>query len=128
VKEYMLNVDKLKTLSVERIIVDDEGPGQVYFASGLPKAAFDELCGEALVDGKWERRGANETLDLFGYCEAARVQLQPERATIKWDVRRPVWARPVKLEEADPLSARRKGSLSTEGLSPIQRLAAINRS
>ena len=128
VKEYNLNVDKLKTLSVERIVVDDDGPGQVYFATGLPKAAFDELAGEALVDGKWERRGANETLDLFGYAEAARIQLQPERATIKWEVKRPVWARPVKLEDADPLSARRKGALSKEGLSPIERLAAINRS
>lgn len=127
IKEFTLNVDKLKALSVERLVVDDGGPGQVYFARGLPKALYDELCGEVLVDGAWERRGANESLDLFGYCEAARIQLQPERATIKWETRRPVWARPVKLEDAKPLTAKRRGAASIGKGSPLDKLAELNR-
>jgi phage terminase large subunit GpA-like protein len=126
VKEFTLNVDKLKMLSVERLLVDDAGPGQVAFAKGLPKAAYDELCGEALVDGKWERRGANETLDLFGYCEAARIQLQPERSDIKWETRRPVWARPVPLEEGNPIAAKPKSALAKESTAR-GRLAQLNR-
>jgi phage terminase large subunit GpA-like protein len=126
VKEFTLNVDKLKSLSVNRLAVDDGDAGQVFFARGLPKAVFDELCGEALVDGKWERRGANETLDLFGYCEAARIQLQPERVTIKWDTRPPVWARPVSLEDTVPLAVQKSGSIST-GNSAMSKLADLNR-
>lgn len=125
VKEYNLNVDKLKAQTVERMIVTDGGPGQVHFAHGLPKSVFDELCGEVQIDGKWERRGANETLDLFGYCEAARIQLQPERADIKWETRPPVWARPVPLGGDEETKAR--GAKTKKTSTPLDRLAAINR-
>lgn len=145
VKEYTLNVDKLKALSVERLLVDDDGPGQAHFADGLPRAAFDELCGEIFVDGKWQRRGANETLDLFGYCEAARIQLQPERADIRWDddhrgpARPPVWARPVPIDPSAPLgtgnetagarhpAARGTKDRKRKSETPLERMARLNR-
>ena len=95
--EWDLGVHKLKLLAAERLAVDDGGPGQCYFAEGLPRAVFDELAGEALIDGKWERRGANETFDLFGYAEAVRLMLKPDRADINWNIK-PIWARPVALD------------------------------
>ncbi|WP_374139531.1 terminase gpA endonuclease subunit, partial [Sphingomonas sp.] len=107
VLEWDLGVHKLKTLSVERLAVTDGQPGQCYFATGLPQSTFAEFTGEVLIDGKWERRGPNESLDLFGYAEAVRLMLRPDRADIKWDVRRPIWARPVPIERAAdaPISA-----------------------
>lgn len=141
VKEYPLNVHKLKMQSIERLAVDDGGPGQVVFAHGLPKSTFDELCGEVMVDGKFERRGANEALDLFGYAEAARILLQPERAEIRWrDDERgpaypPVWARPVPFETGDETEAedghdRTKPKRKTKQparKTSLDRLAALNR-
>lgn len=120
-KAVQLGVHKLKTLSVERLAVDDDGPGQCYFADGLPRSAFDEFAGEVLIDGKWQRRGANETLDLFGYAEAVRQMLQPDRSDIKWALRRPIWARPIEQ------SARAFDEAPTEKISTRDRLAALNR-
>lgn len=102
VLEWDLGVHKLKTLSVERLAVTDGMPGQCFFADGLPKSTFAEFTGEVLIDEKWERRGPNESLDLFGYAEAVRLMLRPDRADIKWDVRRPVWARPVPIGAVEP--------------------------
>lgn len=130
IMEFTLNVDKIRALTVERLHVEDAGPGQVYFADGLARAAFDELAGERqLEDGKWERHGANEMLDIFGYCEAARVMLGPERSTIKWDADKkspaklPIWARPVAIGESlkmevKPMEPRQRG---------LDRLAALNK-
>lgn len=136
VKEYTLNVDKLKMQAIERLAVDDGGPGQVHFAQGLPKSCFDELCGEVMVDGKFERRGANEALDLFGYAEAARILLQPERAEIRWrdddrgPARPPVWARPAPLEQGDDEPAagtKTKKKKPGRKTTSLDRLAEINR-
>ncbi|HEX5183597.1 MAG TPA: terminase gpA endonuclease subunit [Allosphingosinicella sp.] len=99
VLEWDLGVSKLKELTLERLAEAEGGPGQVTFADGLPRSTFDEFAGEALIDGKWERRGPNESLDLFAYAEAVRLMLRPERADIRWDVRPPVWARPVAIEQ-----------------------------
>jgi phage terminase large subunit GpA-like protein len=129
VKEHTINVDKLKMQAIERLAVEDGGPGQVHFATGLPKSTYDELCGEVMVDGKFERRGANETLDLFGYGEAARISLQPERAEIRWldddrgPAKPPVWARPVPLE-ADGTTKKQTTKRKTTS---ADRLAEINR-
>jgi phage terminase large subunit GpA-like protein len=131
VKEWTLNVDKLKALVVERLAIEEDGPGYVGFADGLPRSLYDELAGEVLIDGKWERHGANEALDLSGYNEAVRILLQPERADIKWDTRPPVWARPVALNDEDedepasvsPLVA----AAANQKMSPVDRLAALNR-
>lgn len=103
--EWTLNVDKLRFLEFERLAVEDDGPGAVYFGEGLPRAAFEELAGEQWQDGKWVRHGNNETLDLLGYAEAARQMLKPERSTIQWfadekgPARLPIWAKPVSVGE-----------------------------
>ena len=102
VLEWDLGVHKLKTLAIERVATTDGGPGQCYFADGLPSSVFAEYSGEVLIDGKWERRGPNEQLDLDAYCEAVRLMLRPDRADIKWETRRPVWARPVEVAEQTP--------------------------
>lgn len=72
----------------------------------MPDKAYEELFNEVLIDGSWVRNGPNETLDLMGYTEAARLMLQPDRKTIVWDDpdKRPAWARPVSLqpEGGDP--------------------------
>lgn len=120
--EFNLNVDALKAKEVERLAAT-EGPGTVLFADGLPDNAYTELAGEVLIDGQWERRGANETLDLLGYSEAVRILLDPDRADIKWETRPPVWARPIPLKaEADAAPA--QGGVK---MSAIDRLAALNR-
>lgn len=106
VREFNLNVDKLKALSASRLQVDDGGPGHCYFADDLPRSVFEELCAEKMLDGKWERHGANEAFDLFGYCEAGRIILDPDRTDIKWNIRRPVWARPVKVVFDTPAPGR----------------------
>ena len=97
---FSLGVSRLKELAVERLATQDGGPGQCYFARGLATSAFDEFFGERQVGGKWERSGPNESLDLFGYAEAGRLLLKPEREDINWTdtAKMPVWARPVPLE------------------------------
>lgn len=94
--EYDLGVSKLKEQAVERLAVTDGGPGQCEFAEGIATNHFDEYFGEVQKDGKWERSGPNESLDLFGYEEAARQHMGPDRKDIKWDEGKlPPWARPV---------------------------------
>jgi phage terminase large subunit GpA-like protein len=95
VMEFDLGVHRLKSQAVERLGVTDGGPGQCFFADRLPRSTFAEFTGEVLIDGTWERRGPNESLDLFGYAEAVRLMLRPDRADIKWNIRRPIWAQPV---------------------------------
>jgi phage terminase large subunit GpA-like protein len=125
VREFTLNVDKLKAQVLERLATDEDGPGYVRFGDGLPRSVFEELCGEVFIDGKFERRGANETLDLFGYAEAARAMLQPEREAIKWAVKRPIWARPVPAAaNGEALPPEQE---TTKQRSAIERMAALNR-
>lgn len=97
--EYALGVDALKTLTYERLAITDGSPGQVDFAQGIEPFYIDEFFGEALVDGKWKRSGPNETLDLYGYAEAARQMLSPDRSDIDWTgERRPPWAKVISLQ------------------------------
>jgi len=116
VLEYTLGAHKLKELALERLAVNDGGPGQCLFAPDIASNYYDEYFNEPLVDGKFERIGPNESLDLFGYEEAARLMLQPDRKDITWDdeTRRPPWARPVVLfeeggDQAAPVEAGRGG-------------------
>lgn len=96
--EFDLGVHGLKEQSVERLGVTDGGPGQCEFADGISSNHFDEYFGETLKDGKWDRAGPNESLDLFGYEEAGRQMLQPDRKDIKWDEGKlPPWATPVSV-------------------------------
>jgi phage terminase large subunit GpA-like protein len=91
---------------VEDLAIEDHSPGMVYFPVNMPEKAFEELFNEVLIDGSWVRNGPNETLDLMGYTEAARLMLQPDRSNIVWDDpdKRPMWAQPVSLqrEGGDP--------------------------
>ncbi|PZU59819.1 MAG: hypothetical protein DI547_04910 [Sphingobium sp.] len=96
IKEYTLGVSRLKRQARERLAVTDGGPGQCYFAAGIAANHFDEYFGENEIDGKWERTGPNESLDLFGYEEGARLMLRPDRKDIRWDGQAlPAWATPV---------------------------------
>ncbi len=99
VQEWSLGVHKLKELALERLAVNDGGPGQCYFADEIAQNYFDEYFNEPLIDGKFVRQGPNESLDLFGYEEAVRLMLKPDRKDIRWDnpAMRPPWARPVSL-------------------------------
>lgn len=96
VKEWTLGVHRLKELALERLAVDDGGPGQCYFADGIASNYFEEFFGERLIEGKWVRQGPNESLDLFAYAEAARLMLKPDRKDINWNGKAlPPWATPV---------------------------------
>lgn len=113
--EYDLGVHKLKELSVERLGIDDGGPGQCTFAEGVALSYFEEFFGERLIDGKWVRSGPNESLDLFGYEEAIRLMLRPDHKDIKWDEGKlPPWAKPVPdmQEGGDPAVAGGAGQVA----------------
>lgn len=98
---HMLGVNKLKDDVVERLAVEDGSPGQCYFAVNTPKSAFEEFFGEFKDEGKWTRpnNAPNETLDLYGYAEAARLMLEPDRKSRNWEEgSRPIWATPISLQ------------------------------
>lgn len=107
VQEWTLGAYRLKELALERLGINDGGPGQCFFAPDINGNYYDEYFNEPLIDGKFERQGPNESLDLFGYEEAVRLMLRPERKDIRWDdaSRLPPWARPVPLhpEGGDPV-------------------------
>lgn len=97
VQEWTLGVFKLKELALERLAVNDGGPGQCFFAPDIASNYFDEYFNEPLIDGKFVRQGPNESLDLFGYEESVRLMLKPDRRDIDWSGKRPPWARPIAL-------------------------------
>lgn len=118
--EYSLGADKLKELTFERLSVTDDGPGQCYFAEGIEGHYIDQIFGEALVDGKWVRSGPNETLDLYGYAEAGRLMLRPDRADIDWTAGKlPPWARPVP-PQGEVEAAQAPGSTTANPASPAK--------
>lgn len=108
--EYRLGVDALKAQTIERLATADGEPGSVRFPREMESHYLDEFFGESLIDGKWVQNGPNETLDLYGYAEAGRQMLQPDRKEIDWKNRRPIWARPVSLvEESKPAAPEQSG-------------------
>jgi phage terminase large subunit GpA-like protein len=112
--EYSLGVSKLKRTVVDWLGVNDGGPGQCLFADGIESKFYDEYFNEREIDGKWERSGPNESLDLFAYELAVRQMLKPDRAGINWDTGPlPPWARPVPVNVGggDQLSRREVTSL-----------------
>lgn len=141
VQEWSLGVHKLKELSLERLAITDGGPGHCYFAAGIAADHYDEYFNEPLIDGTFVRQGPNESLDLFGYEEAARLMLKPDRKSIRWSQADlpagqlwspdmlPVWAQPIALQpEGGDLPAEAKGDVpKTTATNHIQRLAALNR-
>ncbi len=132
ISEYNLGVNALKDLVYERLAIDDGSPGECAFYRGFEKRYADEFFGESKIDGDWIRSGPNETLDLYGYSEAARQILKPDRKDIKWaEGKLPPWAKPVPLmpkggdpsteaEEATPQAAQPKRTVA-------DRFAALNR-
>lgn len=96
---HVLGVDDLKRDTMEDLAVIDGSPGHCEFAIDTPREAFDEFFNEAEIEGSWVQSGPNETLDLYGYTEAGRIMLEPDRQDRKWEVpdKRPMWARPVSL-------------------------------
>lgn len=97
--EYTLGADTLKDMTIERVAITDGAPGECSFYRDFEKRYADEFFGETKVDGKWTRSGPNETLDLYGYAEAGRQILKPDRSDIKWsEGKLPPWARPISLE------------------------------
>lgn len=120
VPEMTLGVHRLKEKTLDRLAIEDGGPGQCYFNPGIGSNHFDELFNEPLVDGKFERQGPNESFDLYGYAEAARLMLKPDRKDNLWEPedRRPIWARPVSLEPegGDQSSGRGKGPTASRSV------------
>lgn len=99
VQEWSLGVHRLKEQALERLAVDNGGPGQCFFAHHISRRHFEEFFNEPLIDGKWVRQGDQESLDCFAYAEAARLMCKPDRAGIDWDKRPPTWARPIDTNE-----------------------------
>lgn len=129
IRLYSLGVHRLKELALERLGVDDGGPGQCYIANGIARRHIDEFFGERLIGGTWERHGDNESLDLFAYAEAARLMLQPDRKDIKWAMpaRRPAWARPARLQlEGGDLEAPASEPAARKQTALFERLNALN--
>jgi phage terminase large subunit GpA-like protein len=128
--EYSLGVDQLKSLTIERLAVNDGSAGQCFFPAELAPKFVDEFFGETLIAGKWQRSGPNETLDLYGYAEAGRLMLKPDRADIVWseEARRPAWARPIppEPEGGDP-EAPAQGSNPAPAKSIFERFDALNK-
>lgn len=132
--EYTLGADALKDQVYERLAIEDDGPGACYFYRGFEKRFADEYFGESKIDGKWFRSGPNETLDLDGYCEAARQILKPDRADIKWaEGKLPPWAKPIPLmpKGGDPSTeageAQAQAQSKPQAKSAADRLLALGR-
>lgn len=105
VLEYTVGAHVLKELALERLAIADGGPGQCYFAPHIEQRHYEELFNEPLIDGKFERQGPNESLDLMAYEEAVRLMLQPDRKDYRWtegEERLPPWARPIPPESDMP--------------------------
>lgn len=132
---HVLGVHTLKEDALADLAIEDHSPGQCYFAEDTPDRAFEEMFNEVLIEGKWVRNGPNETLDLYGYTEAARLMLQPDRASIVWSKpeSRPVWARPVSLTVTEPEDETESPAVPRQALtappkkSIIDRFGALNR-
>ncbi len=100
VQEWTVGAHKSKEQALERLAVTDGGPGQCFFANAIARNYFDEYFNEPLIDGKFVRQGPNESLDLFGYEEMARLMLKPDRKDIDWKSGKfPVWATAIEITE-----------------------------
>jgi phage terminase large subunit GpA-like protein len=100
VVEFSFQADKLKRIVMDRIAIDEDGPGYVCWPADITPDEFTEIFGEVEIDGKWERRGPNESLDLEVQNEVVRQKLGPDRREINWTLK-PIWARPVEIADDD---------------------------
>ena len=109
VQEWTVGAHEAKELALDRLAITDGGPGQCFFANSIARNHFEEYFNEPLIDGKFVRQGPNESLDLFGMEEEARLMLKPERRDRLWNQScmpegqewheglLPPWARPISL-------------------------------
>lgn len=127
VQEWTVGAYKAKELALERLAVTDDGPGQCYFARGISRAHYEEYFNEPLIDGKFVRQGPNESLDLFGYEDAARLMLKPDRKDIDWKSGKvPPWARPICLDD-EPEPGRDSSPVPAQnGASTLDRWSRLN--
>jgi phage terminase large subunit GpA-like protein len=132
---YNLGVDKLKRIGHDRLPVDDGGPGQCHFPNDASVRHLNELFAEKEIDGKWVKGDSpNEGLDLFGYCEAGRQMLDPDRKGRGWGTENiPVWAKPVRLTKgpeklpmSPPAGVSVKSQTQDNALSILQQLMSLN--
>ncbi len=131
---HVLGVHKLKEYTVEDLAIEDGSPGHCYFAINTPDRAYEELFNEFQVDGVWVRpnNAPNETLDLYGYGEAGRLMLEPDRKDRNWTPgKEPLWARPIALEPegGDPNRPAGNAPASTpaKAKSTLERFQALNK-
>lgn len=127
---HLLGVHSLKEDALEDLAINDGSPGHCFFAANTPDKAFEELFNEVLIDGSWVRNGPNETLDLYGYTEAGRLMLQPDRKGIDWSGEKlPTWARLVSLETTggDPDITVAAGKPDQPKSTILNRFNALNR-
>lgn len=115
--ERTIVVHDLKKIIMRRSKIDEPGPGKMHCPINIPHRYIRELCAERLVNGEWIASGANETLDGYVACEAARENLKPDRPGL-WDTT-PVWALP--RERFDSIDTDTRNQLSV-----FDRLAQIN--
>ncbi len=115
IHEYTVGVDKLKDLTLERIAISDDAPGQCFFPADLEESYVDEFFGETKIDGKWVRSGPNETLDLYGYAEVARLIIEPDRADLWSGGNLPLWARPIPVKPDTTPVQPKGGDQAAEG-------------
>jgi phage terminase large subunit GpA-like protein len=90
----ILNTDKLKDITYNRLGREAEGPGFIHFPAWLGEWFFDELTYEERdVKGHWFKpgKGNNEAFDLLGYDHALTIHLKADKTTF-WDMP-PPWAK-----------------------------------
>lgn len=96
---HVIGVHNLKNIIDTRLRLTKVQPGYMHFPKDPPANYFKELTGERKIKGKWHRKGANESFDLHGYCEALRQMLRPDR--VDWK-NPPVWAAIINSDHVDP--------------------------
>ena len=108
---WLPNTSRMKAIIYTRLGLEGDGPGRMHFPSDFEQRHFAELTAERREAGQWIASGANETLDLAVYCDAALRRNGGERSTLEWV---PAWARPRPVAGAAPVisrPARRRGAI-----------------
>lgn len=118
IHERTLHVGDIKRIIMRRTKIVEPGPGKMHSPMRLAPRYIRELCSERLTNGLWIPSGANETLDGYVACEAARENLKPNRPGL-WDTT-PEWAKPRPLVDIIDTDTRNP-------LSMFDRLAELNR-
>ena len=106
---WLPNTSRMKAIIYTRLALEGDGPGRMHFPSDFEPRHLAELTAERREAGRWIASGANETLDLAVYCDAALRRNGGERSSLEWV---PAWARPRPIDAeqaAKSKPARRRG-------------------